>query len=58
MARRYEKVILAKMDKTAVRKGLMRGLGFDGYLTAEKDMAEMLAPRKPYSLRDARQAQS
>ena len=42
--------VLAKMDKTAVRKGLMVGLGFDGYLRAEREMEGIFAPRKPYSL--------
>lgn len=41
---------LARVDKVAIRKGLIVGLGFDGYLRAEQEMAGIFAPRVPYSL--------
>lgn len=39
---------LVRIDKAGVRKGLMVGLGFDGYLVAERRMAGLFAPREPY----------
>lgn len=43
---------LAKVDRDAVRRGLISSLGFEGFLDAERRLGGVLAPRQPYRVAD------
>lgn len=43
---------LAKVDRDAVRRGLISSLGFEGFLDAERRLGGVLAPRQPYRAAD------
>lgn len=44
--------VLAKVDRDAVRRGLISSLGFEGFLDAERRLGGVLAPRQPYRAAD------